>query len=149
MREADEPRIGDIIIAPGDLDFAAQDAAEAGPIHEDDGQNHLIGAHTQPDDQQQGQNDGGEGEPDFHHPRDAPIDPAAEIAREARQNGAEDHRAEGGEQGDGHGGARAIDQPREQIPPKAVGPPRRCAAVPSLCHAGGIRMDNRSCALGS
>ena len=56
---------------------------------------------------------------------------AAEIAGDVRENGADDHGAEGSEQRHQHRGACAVDEPRQYVPAEAVGAERitRIAAV--------------------
>ncbi len=129
MREADQSCGGDIVALLDHQHLAAQHAAEAGPIHQHDGEDHLVEPGAEPDHQDQRQDHRRERHPYIDDAPDDPVDRAAEIAGEVRQDRADRHGAERGDDRDRHGGARAVDQPRQLVAAEAVGAERESAVA--------------------
>ncbi len=119
--EAEQSRRGDIIVPGHDQHFAPQHAAKASPIDQHDGEDDFAQADAEPDHQDQRQDHRRKRHPDINQAADQPINDAAEIARDMRQHGADDHGAKRREQRHQHRRARAKNQARQHAAAEAVG----------------------------
>ena len=109
----------------------------------------LLEPDAEPDHQDEREDHRRKRHPDIDQAADDPIDGAAEIAGNMRQDRADDHGAERREQRHQHRGARAIDQARQHVSGRGCRCPaensdRRRRPMPAAC-----RIDSRFCSPGS
>ena len=125
VAETDQARRGDVIAPAHHQHFAAQHAAEARPIDQDDGEDHVAQPGAEPDHEDQRQDHRRKRHPDIDDATDQPIDLAPEVAGNVGQHAAEQHRAKRSDHRHSHGDARPIDEAREHVAAEAVGTERK------------------------
>ena len=105
-------------------DLAANDAGEAGPVHDHDRQDDLPESQTQDRHQRDGQENGGDRHPDVHDAHQHGIDAPADVASDHRYRDTDQRRDDRAGHGDDHRHARAPQEAREDVTAQAVGAER-------------------------
>ena len=86
VSKAEEPRRRDVIVPGHNHHFAAQDTAEAGPIHQNNGEDDPVETDAKPHHENERENNRRKRHPDINEPADYPISGAAEISGNVREN---------------------------------------------------------------
>ena len=149
-RQAEIDRRLDIFLAPLDKGRRAHQAGILRPLHQDDGDDHLVDASPDGGEQHEGDQDRRETEHEVHDAHDRRIDGPAELGRDEAGENPDGERARGGRQADQQAGAETVQDRAEHVAALRVGSePVSDAGHALRCRAPGgcpsRSSDARSC----